>query len=143
LVLKVALAGSQNNAASIRREAIGVVLPGGRALALATQQAFAAGHASLTPKLRAASVASAPVHEYLRGQLEDCGWYQERGFTLVDELHEARYRVPGFLAFQIPGRVTRALGLVVDLPGATGCVQVEDKALSFAPSRRRLPRHSG
>ena len=121
LVLRVALAGSLNNGASIRREAIGVVRPDGQTLPLATQQAFAAGQASLAPKLRAASVASGPVHEYLRGQLEDCGWYQAEsgGLLVVDELHvRPGTACAGFLAFQVPGGVTRgSWRLVVDLPG--------------------------
>jgi hypothetical protein len=129
LVLNVALAGSQNNAVSIRRESISVVLPDGRTLPLATQQEFAAGHASLTPKLRAASVASAPAHEYLRGQLADCGWYQaESGAPLVvNELHiRSGTACQGFLAFQVPDSVTRGnWQLVVDLPGGRLAVPFE------------------
>ncbi len=121
LVLKVALAGGLNGGVSIRRESIGVVRPDGQTLALATQQAFATGHATLTPRLRAASVASAPVQEYLRGELADCGWYQVEsgGPLVVDELHvRPGAACAGFLAFQVPGGVTQgSWRLVVDLPG--------------------------
>jgi hypothetical protein len=121
LVLKVALAGSQNSAASIRRESIGVTRPDGQTLALATQQAFAASQASLAFKLRAASVASGAVDEYLRGQPEDCGWYQAEsgGPLVVEELHvRPGTACAGFLAFQVPGGVTQgSWRLVVDLPG--------------------------
>jgi len=121
LIVKVALAGSQSSAASIARESIGVVSPDGQTLPLATQGSFASGHASLTPKLRAAAIASASVHEHLRGSLEDCGWYQVEsgGPLVVDALHVRSGTVcAGFLAFQVPGGVTQgSWRLVVDLPG--------------------------
>jgi hypothetical protein len=129
LVLKVVLAGSLDDGVSIHRRSISVIRPDGQTLALATQQAFAAGHASLTPKLRAAAVASAPVHRYLRGGVESCGWYQaEGGGPLVaNELHvRSGTSCEGLLAFHVPGGVTRgSWRLVVDLPGGQLCVPFE------------------
>jgi hypothetical protein len=120
LLLKVALAGSQKSSASIRGESFAVMSPDGETLTLAAQRAFAAGHAGLTPELRAAAMASASVHEYLRGHLEDCGWYQpESGDSLVvDELHiRSGATCKGFLAFRVPGGVEDGVWrLIVDLP---------------------------
>jgi hypothetical protein len=121
LVLEVALAGSQDNGASIPRDSIGVVGPDGQTLSLATQQAFAAGDASLTPRLHAASLASGAVHEYLLGRFKGYGWYQAEsgGPLVVDELHiRPGTACEGFLAFQVPGGVTRGSSrLFVDLAG--------------------------